>query len=124
MNSIIERVQTIEDAYKEAGVTESDIVPYKDPVDADQRAVNAFAKAQFITRVLNDGREPENGWWWEIWWWMKDPAGGPGFSFRGVHCDRSYSRVGARLRFVDRATAEHAADKFFDIYKEFMAPVA
>ncbi|MEO6282166.1 MAG: hypothetical protein ABIN80_22945 [Dyadobacter sp.] len=128
--NIAARVETIEQAYEVEGVRAEDIIPYANPKNDDQLALNGFAKALVLTRALNQGWVPDynnrDQDKWEIWWNMRDQAaGGRGFSLCRVDDDHSISVVGARLVFKDRETARYAAThpEFSEIYKAFQGPI-
>lgn len=128
---ITERVTRIEDAFEIDGVKSEYIIPFAEPKNDDQVAVNNFAVALVLTRVLNEGKVPDYNNRkqdkLEIVWDMRDEAaGGSGFSLYYVYYDVfSVSNVGARLVFLNRETAIYAAThpEFSKIYKAFQGPI-
>ncbi len=127
--AVIERVQTIEDAYTEKGLVRHEEIPFANPKNARQEAVNSFLDAIVLTEAYNEGWEPN---WddseeekYEIWWDMRSDeldvsAVGSGFSLDGVGFAYSDTFVGSRLVFKTRALARAAAERFVQVYRGFM----
>lgn len=53
--SLIDRINTIEDIYKELGIKEGDFLPYKNPKTKQEKSLNALAKIYKITEYYNNG---------------------------------------------------------------------
>lgn len=123
--NITEKVKNYEDVCKIDGVDPIKSLPYPEATNPEEIAVNNFAKAIRINRVLNEGWQPDWNNWDEYkyypWFDMQSKAGlGSGFSCFGYCCDYSLSGVGARLVFKTRALAEFAGKTFLDVYRGFM----
>ena len=126
--NITEKVKSYEDACEVKGVDPVENLPYKEPVNTDQKAINAFAKITTIIQVLNEGWQPD--WnnddeykyypWFDMETYPDQVGSGVGFSFGGYGCGGSASGVGSRLVFRTRALAEYAGKQFLDIYRAYM----
>lgn len=101
-------------------------LPFQDPQSPEEIAVNNFAKAIRINRVLNDGWKPDwNNWdenkyypWFDM---QSEEAGsGSGFSFFDYCYVYVRSTVGSRLVYKSRELAEFVGKTFLDIYRGFM----
>jgi hypothetical protein len=122
---ITDQVKSFEDACQVLGVQPSEVLPFAEPKNQDQVAVNAFAKITTIAKALNEGWTPD----WDNWdqnkyypWFdfRSEAVAGSGFSFDDYGYGGSDSGVGARLVFKTRELAEYAGKQFTDTYKEFM----
>lgn len=56
--SIIDRVKNFNDILKLSDKTLSEVIPYLKPKNKKERSLNAFAKIQLISEVLNQGWKP------------------------------------------------------------------
>lgn len=123
IGNILERITTWQDVCKEAVINFANVCPWTYANTKEKRAQNAYAKLQLISKVLNEGWEPDftdtNQYKWYNWF-QKD-AHGRGWRPHdyGSYC---FSDVysGAGLYFKDKKTAEHAAKNFLDIYIEYL----
>jgi hypothetical protein len=114
---ITDRIKTFEDALNESGET---IVSFMRRTAWDTPDEIAYKKAKVITKVLNEGWEPN---WddssekkWRPWF----PLDAPGFRF-GVSLygdTTSYWAGGSRLCFKSEDLCNYAAQQFFEIYKD------
>lgn len=125
---ITEKIKSYEDVCAVEGVDTVTSLPYPEPKDAEEIAINAFAKITRIVRVLNEGWQPDwnNGNelkyypWFDMETYDEQVGSGVGFSYYHCDCDLSTSHVGARLVFKTRGLAEYAGETFLSIYREFM----
>jgi len=122
---ITTKVKTYADICQIDGVDPVQSLPYPSATNSEEIAVNSFAKAIRINRVLNEGWQPDWNNWDETkyypWFDMRDNAGsGSGFSYDDYDSDCTYSDVSARLVFKTRALAEFAGKTFTDVYRGFM----
>lgn len=51
---IIERIDTLDDVYKDLGINRNSIIPFKNPINKQQRSANAFIDIQNISKCLNE----------------------------------------------------------------------
>ncbi len=122
---IIGKVKEWEDAYKLEGKDPATSLPFAEPKNAEERALNAMQKTWTIIRALNEGKKPDWNDWkqkkWELWWNMDgNPAVGSGFSLVAVFYDYSFTLVGSRLVFLDEKVARYFAKQFGHIVREWM----
>lgn len=122
-------INSFEKACEFLGYVAQDEVPYAEPKNDRQLAVNAFAKTVIVIAAINAN---EDGTLWvpdfdtyeekyEIWWNMRSKAaGGPGFSYYDYTYVYSFSYVGARLVFRSRARGRYFADTFADLAAGWM----
>ena len=112
MSRIFERVQSVQDAYKEVGENrETLLIP--EPKSPYQVAANDFIDAQVLAAAINEGwiadydnRKQEK---WVIYWnLMSSAGGGSGFALVVVYCGNALSGVGPRLSFKSEKHALHA----------------
>lgn len=133
--SIIERVQSFEDACDETG--KDDDLPFdpntKDPI---QRSANGFYKLCVIAKALNEEWEIDiTNKKQEVWWnWVDlrgllsggaaDNGADAGFGSSYTHRAPSYASThfGSRLCVRDKKTAEHFRLKFIPIWCEYLIP--
>ncbi len=118
-------IKTWADVCKKLGKHPVKCLPYPKPVDQEQEAVNAFAKASMIRKALNDGWEPDwsNSSEYKYYPWLKynpDKTKPSGFRLSYLVCvyDFTYSFVGSRLCFPTSALAKYAAETFTDVYEK------
>jgi hypothetical protein len=114
-------IKSFEDACEDQGVEPETIIPFKSPVNADQKSINAHAKLIVICRAINENKEPN----WDDsneakYYPYFDMRSGVGFSFSLSDVWYTRTGVGSRLSFRTREKAEYAANQFLDIYKEFI----
>ena len=118
-------IASFEEACKKEGLNPVEEIPFKNPANGRQIAVNAAAKLFIIAKALNgDWKADWNNWnqgkyypWFDM---RSSPAGGSGFSYGDCVYGRSSSYVGSRLVYKDLETAEYAGTKFLDIYRDLM----
>jgi len=117
--NITDRVKTWDDVLEISGKDENDILPYRNPINKQQRSQNALAKIQLITDVLNEGtvfdfnnrNQPKYYPYFE-----KTPSG-----WVLVSCSRCYGSVaGAGQHFKSSELAMYAGNTFIDIYREYL----
>lgn len=119
--NILERVNTMDDVYREAGTKEEDIIPYKNPKNGRQIFLNACAKLDLLREVLNEGWEAD-------WDNSNEPKYAPyfrkdsGSRFACGDCVIGYTHtfVGSRLCYQTKEKTIHAGTKFVDVYNDFL----
>ncbi len=122
----LETIKTYEDICKLDGVDPIASLPYQNPVNSEEAAVNNFSKVIRINRILNDGWKPDWSNWDEYkyypWFEMdSDETGsGSGFSYLGYDCALDHSTVGSRLVYKTRELAKFAGTVFLEEYKGYM----
>lgn len=125
-------IKTFDDACAALGLNPFEEIPFAEPKNDNQKAVNAAAKLFIIANALNGDWKP-NWYNWDEYKYFpwfdlspekqdddEGPAGGSGFSYYGYFCVYSYSGVGSRLVFKTRDLAEYAGKQFLDIYRDLM----
>lgn len=117
--SITERVQTIEDAYHELGMSPIDITTMKANGFTDDEIV--YRNLKIVTMALNEG-------WVADWDNAEECKYVPyfdcssGFAFYSANYCYLYAYTGnaSRLCFKTSALAEYAGKQFIELYKEFI----
>jgi hypothetical protein len=124
---ITEKVKSFEDACQLQGLDAAVEIPFAEPKNDRQKALNAFAKLAIITPALNEDWVPNwdnrNEYKYSPWFDMRsESAGGSGlgFSFCDFAFDLSHTYVGSRLVFKSRELARYAGTQFVQIYKDMM----
>ena len=117
-------IKTLEDAYASRGLKREEEVPFANPSNDRQIATNSAFDIMVLVEAINEGEKPDfdsGEYWHEIWWRMRSKAaGGPGFSYHDCGYGSSFSRVGARLLFIDSARAMYAGKNFPEVFEPFM----
>lgn len=121
---ITEQVKTMADVYRLKGVTEEQVIPFKNPTEEYQKGANAAVKLFLLAEVLNEGWRPnwddDDEYKYYPYFWMESEAGGgSGFSFYVCVGDYSLSLFGSRLVFRSRELAIYAGTQFEAVYREF-----
>lgn len=123
----IKKIKTYEDICKIDGVDPIQSLPFHEAKTAEEFAINSFAKAIRINRVLNDGWQPNwndySQYKYYPWFDMRSNSqvgSGVGFSCGVCRCGGSDSAVGSRLVFKTRELAKFAGTVFLEIYRGFM----
>jgi hypothetical protein len=118
-------IKTYEDACKAMGTTPEQDLPYANPANAKQEALNGWAMMDTIAAAINDDPDfPDHsdGKWnkWTIVWNMNDTTSPLGFSFSNSVGWSASSDVGSRLEFFSKAKAEYAARQFQEVFAKFL----
>jgi hypothetical protein len=121
------RITSFEEACKVLNIDPAAVLPNVSAFpEKHQKALTATAKLFVIADALNEEWEPD--WnedeqykyypWFDL---EKHKKNNPsGFRLGGVGCSCGSSAVGSRLCFKDRETAEYAATRFIDLYRDLM----
>lgn len=122
----LENIKNYEDICKIDGVDPIASLPFQNPANSEEIAVNSYAKVIRINRVLNEGWTPDWNNWGENkyypWFDMRQDAGSAsGFSYCGFSYDGSHSFVGSRLIYKSSELAKFAGTVFIEEYKGYMA---
>src|SRR5690606_29794412 len=128
----LKKLTTYEAICKADGVDPIKSLPFPEPENDEQKAVNEVAKNFRIVRILNGGWNPDWYDWderkWTLWWDMspEGTAGGSaaGFSLDDVDHVLEDSSVGSRLVFKTRELAEHYAKHFLEVSRGWMVIAA
>lgn len=112
------------------GLNAEEEIPFKEPKNGHQIAVNSWAYTIIVIEAINADEDgtlwvPDFDNWEErkytAWWDMRsEAAGGSGLSCGAYDGDYDVSYVGARLVFRDRPRAEQFAKYFTDLAKGWM----
>lgn len=126
-DNILDRITSMEDAFEYAGKSMEDpeIVPYQNPKNKHQVAVNAMAKLFIGIEVLNEGEKADfanHNTYKYAPYLRHDGNSGFGLSLGviGYVFDSSGSVVGSRLSFVKRDAALRAPVIYNKEYNEAM----
>lgn len=121
--SIFERINTIDDVFRELGDSDQDVMDYKKLMtlfDSSHHLVN-YQLVVLIAKAMNEGWVPDwrnpNEYKYYPWFEL---LGSSGFRFDGCAHWTSFTRVGSRLCFQSQQKVEHAAAKFLSVYEKFM----
>lgn len=116
---IMERVKTFEDACETKGVSPEDELPYANPKNKKQKALNAVAMLWLIAEVLCEGWEADynNSNQYKYYPYFKKVGGsGFGFSNAGCGCDYTRTYIGSRLCFPNEKLAKYFGTQFIDLH--------
>jgi hypothetical protein len=103
LTDVCERVKTLDDAYRETGVTR---LAYSDPYCQAMHEIEVFAAA------LREGKEPKDCFYLPYF----DRSGG-GFSYDDYSFCNIFSTVGARLRVDTAKKARHLGETMLRQYE-------
>jgi len=125
---ITDKIKNYEDICTFDGVDPVQSLPFPQEQNAEEIAINSFAKAIRINRVLNEGWTPDwNNFderkyypWFDMETYPGQVGSGAGFSYGDYDFVYSGSCVGSRLVFKSRELAEFAGRTFLDTYRGFM----
>ncbi|MGB4776474.1 MAG: hypothetical protein WBP45_14955 [Daejeonella sp.] len=125
---IIEKIKTYEDACQVEGVDPVKSLPYPEPQNDDEKAINGVAKMFRIGRVLNEGWLPDwsnkNEYKYYPWFGMQtysdQISSSTDFSYIDYVYVDSFSYVSSRGCFKSGELAEYAGKQFLSTYREFM----
>lgn len=119
-------IKTYEEACKKQGIDPEKNLPYKNPKNGSQKALNALARLFVIIPVLNMQANKNKEWtpnWtdgnWKYYPWI-DMSSGSGLSYGGCGNVGSGSIVGSRLCFINREVAKYCFETFKSDYEDFM----
>ena len=120
-NNIKREIKTIEDILKKLDKKRSDIVPWKTPKNKAQKSQNAFALIQAITEVYNEGYKFNwnNSNEYKYYPWFRKDAHG-GWALGSVYCYFAGAGHGFGSYFKSEELARDAANKFIDIYIDYL----
>lgn len=118
--SIADKIKTLDDVFKEAGVTEYDVLVYPKPKNKKQKSINNFAIIQLISEVLNEGWIPDfsNSSERKYYPWFEYKNGT--FVFYYVCCGFYRADLGFGCYYKSEELAEYAGKQFIEIYKEYL----
>lgn len=122
--NIMERITSIQSALSELGETDNEVIRYRklltvfdDPTD---HLVN-YQTAVVLIRAINEKREPDwNNTNESKYFNYFDMRGSSGFRFGGHASWNSLTYVGSRLCFFKPEHGKYLAEKFPDVFKNFM----
>ncbi len=119
---ITERVKSKHDVFRIAGLTQEDVLPYKDPVNKRQAYLNACAFLDLMNEVMNEGWVPDytnsNQPKWNLWFDNYTP--GSGFSSTDFVYWYTRTGVGSRFCFKTKELGTHAWEYFKDEFNKFL----
>ena len=119
---IKERVKSIDDAVKELGDNDPEVIEYlKLEATGISGHILYTQMLVVIIKALNEDWTPDwhNGEWdkWVNWFYLSSSSSGR-FSFVGSGGRDSVSDCGSRLCFKSKDLAQYAAKQFIDIYEK------
>jgi hypothetical protein len=122
MKDVFERINTVEDAIKELGESDDDVIILKklqDVLPNDSHPV-AHQKVVVLTKAFNEGWLPDwNNSNQEKYYPWFDMGGSYWFRFNDFDIWRSRSVVGSRLCFILSEVANHVGKQFIKLYKDY-----
>lgn len=122
---ITDRIKGWEDVAKEKGLHPVNDLPFPNPKNDYQEGVNAFAVCTLAREVLNEGFRSDFGnntryvLYPDVHTDNSRPSGFR-LSFDVITRTCAYAVAGARLEFVDRATAKHFFECFLEHYEKLI----
>jgi hypothetical protein len=121
LKSVMERINSFEDACAETGRDPLTTLPYPDPKNPEEEALNAVKMAWVIVEAANEGWVPdftdENQTKYTPYFVWKE---GVGFVCGDYYGWNRTTDVGSRLCFRSTELAEHFGKKFIEIYRKFL----
>jgi hypothetical protein len=124
-SDIKDRINNFSDVLSEIGKTEDEIIPWKSPINKNQRSLNANARIQAITEAYNEGEvldftnktQPK----YYLWFERKSSAHGGGWSLYVVNYNYCYyAHLGSGCYFKRKEDAMDAYKKFKDVWDEYL----
>lgn len=113
----------LQEVYEYNGVTEDQVVPFKDPQNDFQKWVNACANLAQIYEAYNKGEKTDwknpNQFKYRSWYWM-DGRSGSRLSLCAVDYVFSCAFVASRLHALDETNAELIYKNFPQVVEDFM----
>lgn len=114
---------SLQEVYEYNGVTEDQVVPFKDPQTDFQKWVNACANLAQIYEAYNKGEKPDwknpDQYKYRNWYWM-DGRSGSRLSLNVVVYAVSITDVASRLHALDETNAELIYKNFPQVVEDFM----
>lgn len=114
-------INSLEDACAYNGSDIKNVIPWANPINADQRCVNAFAAFIEIYRAFNESKVPiwGPGTPYKYFPWVNMPVpSGVGLSFCVPGYDYSNSFVPARLTLLNQKHVKIIFDRFHQLMKD------
>lgn len=123
--NIMDRIKSFEDACEVVGADPEDL-PYKNPKNAREEAVNAFHMLDIISEALLEGKVLD---WTDsdqpkYYPWFNNYKPGSGFRFNATTYVWTYALAsgGARLCLDTEEKAKYFGTQFLDIWNKFQNP--
>jgi|ERR1035437_1721844 hypothetical protein len=118
----IDRIKTFKDACEDQGIDPGTAVPYPNPGNDHEEAVNGVAQIFIIAKSLNGDWKAnfKNTSQYKYYPWFKDSGSGSGLSYFVCVRWRTDTACGVRLCYRDAETAEYAGKQFISIYNKFL----
>ncbi len=119
---VLDRINTIEDVLRELGEEDEDVIIYTKLLTLFDQACHTvnYQLAVLITKALNEKWIPNwdntSEWKYANWYDM----GSSGFRFGVYGSWGSDSGVGSRLCFKERRLGKAAAEKFPQVFEQFL----
>lgn len=118
---ITDIVKTWQDILNITGLENEDILPYSKPVSKGQRSLNAIAKIQKISEVLNEGWKPDFTNRKEYKYYPYFERNSAGWSVHsGFTYDCCHAVTGFGFYFKSSELALYAGSQFIDIYRDYL----
>ena len=117
-------IKCFEDACNANGTNADDILPYKDPINDKQEAMNAFAMMCEIVEAINPDFVPDYGNSnqpkWYPWFEWDNLASGFRFNASGYVNVRTHSAGGSRLCSETIEKSNYIGKQFIDIWNKIL----
>jgi hypothetical protein len=118
LKSVMERIQSYEDACADQGKNPEEELPWKNPTNPDQVCDNTNVMLRIIAKSLKGSFKANYGDSNEKKWspWFK--WNGSGFGFAGSYCayTLTFAGVGSRFAFPDEKTSNHFGKQFLALH--------
>lgn len=127
LRAVTDRIKTWADVAAEKGMDPSGCLPYPEPKNNRERAINAFFKLDIIAELLREGvtldwtNSNQKKWFA----WFNEYTPGAGFRFYAAAYDWAYTdaRGGARLCVDTQEKANFFGRQFIDIWNDYLNPI-
>lgn len=117
---IQDRIKTFDDVLNELGFIGAEVLPFRCPNTKNEKAINAFAKIQLISEVLNEGWIPDWTDTNQCKYYSYFERKSSGWVVYGCYFQGCDASVGSGLYFKSSELAIYAGNQFIDIYKEYL----
>ena len=121
-DNLMDIIKSFEDALEFSGKTAKEVLPYENPKNDIEEALNAYAKMFLIISILNDGwiADLSNNNQYKYYPYFKQSSSGSGLSYGGCDTWRTNACVGVRLALKNSSLAIYCGNQFVDIYSKFI----
>lgn len=119
-NKIQDRIKTWTDVLVELNLKNSDVLPFADPQTKEQKSLNALAKIQKISQVLNEGWIPDFTNSNQSKYFPFFKKSGAEWVVAYYNCWTGCACVGFGSYYKTSEIALYAGNQFGDIYNDYL----